>query len=99
MFFSFNSVPSVVVAFKFSQNYLSYIHNHFIPKELMKLTSIAQEKSSLTRSELQEIDNYSHFTKSYGTILNSFSWPRSGEEQDVLHQTHNAVRVDFNQLD
>jgi len=25
-------------------------------------------------------------TKSYGTILNSFSWPRSGEEQDVLNK-------------
>ncbi|PKH04221.1 hypothetical protein CXF72_02430 [Psychromonas sp. MB-3u-54] len=29
--------------------------------------------------------SYSPFTKSYGTILNSFSWPRSGEGQDVLN--------------
>jgi len=42
-------------------------------------------------------DHYSHFTKFYGTILNSFSWPRSGEEQDVLNKAHNAVRDNFNQ--
>jgi hypothetical protein len=29
-----------------------------IPKELIKLTSIAQEKLALTRRELQEIDNW-----------------------------------------
>jgi len=44
-------------------------------------------------------DRCSHFTKFYGTILNSFSWPRSGEEQDVLNKIHNAVSVDFNKLD
>jgi len=33
-------------------------------------------------------DPCSHFTKSYGTILNSFSWPQSGEEQDLLNKTH-----------
>jgi len=42
-------------------------------------------------------DSYSHFTKLYGTILNSFSWPRSGEEQGVLNKTHNTVRDNFNQ--
>ena len=42
-------------------------------------------------------DRFSHFTKSYGTILNSFSWPRSGAEQDVMNNIHNAVRVNFNQ--
>ncbi|WP_372880715.1 hypothetical protein [Psychromonas sp.] len=31
----------------------------------------------------------SNCTKSYGTILNSFSWPQSGEEQDVLNQINN----------
>jgi len=46
-----------------------------------------------------EFDRCSLFTKSYGTILNSFSWPLSGEEQDVLNRIHNAVRVDFNPLD
>jgi len=25
-------------------------------------------------------------TKLYGTILNSFSWPRSGEEKDLLNK-------------
>ncbi len=31
----------------------------------------------------------SNYTKSYEMILNSFSWPRSGEEQDVLNQINN----------
>jgi hypothetical protein len=55
-----------------------------------------QEKLTLTRPELQEIVVLTS-QKSYGTILNSFSWPQSGEEQDVLNKTQNAVRDDFNQ--
>jgi len=31
--------------------------------------------------------------------LNSFSWPQSGEEQDVMNKIHNKVSVDFNKLD
>ncbi|WP_372880934.1 hypothetical protein [Psychromonas sp.] len=31
----------------------------------------------------------SNYTKSHGTILNSFSWPQGGEEQDVLNQINN----------
>jgi hypothetical protein len=52
---------------------------------------IAKEKSALIRRELQEIVILTS-QKSYGTILNSFSWPQSGEEQDVLNKIHNAVR-------
>jgi hypothetical protein len=55
-----------------------------------------QEKLTLTRPELQEIVVLTS-QKSYGTILNSFSWPQSGEEQDVLNKNQNAVRDDFNQ--
>ncbi|WP_372881874.1 hypothetical protein [Psychromonas sp.] len=33
--------------------------------------------------------SFPHYTKSYGTILNSFSWPQSGEEQDALNQINN----------
>ncbi|MFQ3176757.1 MAG: hypothetical protein ACI93H_001758 [Psychromonas sp.] len=57
---------------------------------------IAKEKSALIRRELQEIVVLTS-QKSYGTILNSFSWPQSGEEQDVLNKNHNAVRDGFNQ--
>jgi len=28
----------------------------------------------------------SNYIKSHETILNSFSWPKSGEEQDVMNQ-------------
>ncbi|WP_372882970.1 hypothetical protein [Psychromonas sp.] len=35
------------------------------------------------------VTSFSNYTKSYGTILNSFSWPQSGEEQDVLNQINN----------
>jgi hypothetical protein len=52
---------------------------------------IAKEKSALIRRELQEIVILTS-QKSYGTILNSFSRPQSGEEKDVLNKTHNAVR-------
>ncbi|MFT4836146.1 MAG: hypothetical protein ACI9IJ_001065 [Psychromonas sp.] len=52
---------------------------------------IAKEKSALIRRELQEIVILTS-QKSYGTILNSFSRPQSGEEQDVLNKIHNAVR-------
>ncbi|WP_372881446.1 hypothetical protein [Psychromonas sp.] len=35
------------------------------------------------------ITSCSNYTKSYGTILNSFSWPQSGEEHDVVNQINN----------
>ncbi|MFT6141501.1 MAG: hypothetical protein ACJAXN_002736 [Psychromonas sp.] len=57
---------------------------------------IAKEKSALIRRELQAIVVLTS-QKSYGTILNSFSCSKSGEEQDVLNKTHNAVRDGFNQ--
>jgi hypothetical protein len=57
---------------------------------------IAKEKLALIRRELQEIIVLTS-QKSYGTILNSFSCPQSGEEQDVLNKAHNAVRDSFNQ--
>jgi hypothetical protein len=57
---------------------------------------IAKEKLTLPRRELHSIVVL-NFTKSHKTILNSFSWPQSGEEQDVLNKIHNAVRDNFNQ--
>ena len=42
------------------------------------------------------VTSCSNYTKSYGTILNSFSWPRSGEEQDVLNQINNEASINFN---
>jgi hypothetical protein len=74
------------------------VHYLFIPKELMKCSSIAQEKLAPTRRELQEID-HSHFTKLSGTIFNCFSRTQSGEEQDIRNQTHNTGRVNFNKQD
>ncbi len=35
------------------------------------------------------VTSCSNYIKSYKTILNSFSWPQSGEEQDVLNQINN----------
>jgi hypothetical protein len=43
--------------------------------------------------------SYSPFTKSSGMILNSFSWPQRGEEQDVLNMIHNVDSARFNQQD
>ena len=42
------------------------------------------------------VTSYSHYTKLYGMILNSFSWPQSGEEQEVMNQINNEERVHFN---
>jgi hypothetical protein len=46
---------------------------------------------------LVAVTSCSNYTKSYGTILNSFSWPRSGEEQDVMNQINNEASMYFNQ--
>ena len=32
-----------------------------------------------------------YYAKTYATILNSFSWPQSGEEQDVLNQINTQI--------
>ena len=42
------------------------------------------------------VTSCSNSTKSYGTILNSFSWPRSGGEQDVRNQINNEASIHFN---
>jgi hypothetical protein len=40
---------------------------------------------------------FSPFTKSYGMILNRFSWPQRSEEQGVLNKIHQVDSACFNQ--
>jgi len=42
------------------------------------------------------VTSYSLYSKWYGTILNRFSWPQSGEKQDVLNQINNKASIHFN---
>ncbi|MFT6927468.1 MAG: hypothetical protein ACJAZP_003104 [Psychromonas sp.] len=60
------------------------------------MSKYCEGKISTNKARVVE-DSCSHFTKLYGTMLNSFNGPRSAEEQDVLNKTHNVVRGDFNQ--
>ena len=41
------------------------------------------------------VTSCSNCTKSSGTILNSCSWLRSGEEQDVMNQINNTASINF----
>ncbi|PKH04305.1 hypothetical protein CXF72_01485 [Psychromonas sp. MB-3u-54] len=52
---------------------------------------IAKGKLALNKGGGVAFDPCSHYSKSPGTILNSFSCPQSGEEQYVLNKTHNAL--------
>jgi hypothetical protein len=45
------------------------------------------------------VTSCSNYTKYYGRILNSFSCPGSGEEQDVVNKIHNVLSVDFKYTD